>query len=656
MATIRSHVVRPLASSLRRAEPEIPRLRDLLGRAPAAIGYLGGPDLRWGYVNDLLVIAAGRVSADDLIGFTFRESMPELAGTGIADLLEGVYRTGIPYRGKEYKVRFHQFETGRLEDRYFDYVAQPVFSGSRHITGILVHAVDITAQVVTRLEVQANEERLRLAQEAARIGTWEWNPVQNTRTLSDQLHWMFGTSPSMTEEQIHRLWASRVYPEDWPKVQSGLKEAERTGIQDSEYRYQHPQNGLRCFCSKGGRMKGASSYFGVVIDVTERKHSEELQQEKERGIEESRERLQAAFSVSQRLAAIVESSDDAIIGKDLDGVVTCWNPGAEKMFGYTGEEMIGQSIRKIIPPEVIEDEDRIMSAVARGERTQHFETLRRRKSGEVMEVSFTVSPVRDECGKIVGVASISRDITQSRKVERALNVSERLASVGRLAATIAHEINNPLEAVTNLIFLAQNCPMDEDKQRFLEQAQHELARVALLTKQTLGFYRENKGASSVTMGELVSPLVSVFSARARNKAIRIETEIRQNPTIHAIAGEIRQLFANLLNNSIDAVKDGGRILIRVSAAKERSGAQRAGVRLSVADTGSGIPHDLRKKLYEPFFTTKKDVGTGLGLWVTNSILEKHKGSIRVRSCVDPGRSWTVFSVFLPADGVHGIQP
>jgi PAS domain S-box-containing protein len=655
MATIRSHAVRPLADSPERGEPEIPRLRDLVAQAPAAIGYLSGADLRWGYVNDLLVRAAGRANAEDLRGITIRESVPELKGTGVVELLEGVYRTGFPYRGKEYKVRLHRRDTGRLEDRYFDFVAQPVFSGSRQVNGVFVHAVDITEQVTSRLEAEASEERLRLAQEAAQIGTWEWNPVKNTRTLSAQLHRMFGTSPSMTEEQIHAFWASRVYPGDLPKVQFGLKETERTGIQEIEYRYQHPNNGLRYFCSKGRRMKGDSCYFGVVIDITERKRWEETQQEKERELEESRRRLVAAFSASQRLAAIVESSDDAIIGKDLDGIVTFWNPGAERMFGYSSEEMIGQSVKKIVPPEVLADEDRIMSAVARGERTQHFETLRQRKSGEVMEVSFTVSPVRDDRGKIVGVASISRDITQSRKVERALHVSERLASVGRLAATIAHEINNPLEAVTNLIFLAQNSPLEQDRQLFLDQAQHELARVALLTKQTLGFYRENKGASYVTVGELVSPLVSVFSARARNKAIRIETEIRQNPTIRAIAGEIRQLFANLLNNSIDAVKDGGRIRIRVSSAKERNGSERAGVRLTVADTGPGIPRELRKKLYEPFFTTKKDVGTGLGLWVTNSILDKHNGSIHVRSSVVPGKSWTAFSVFLPIGGSHRIE-
>jgi len=250
------------------------------------------------------------------------------------------------------------------------------------------------------------------------------------------------------------------------------------------------------------------------------------------------------------------------------------------------------------------------------------------------------------------VASIARDVSQQKKVEKALHTSERLATVGKLAATIAHEINNPLEAVTNLVFLAQGCMGDRDGKVFLEQAQQELARMALLTKQTLGFYRENKGARQLTLGELITPLVSVFSARARNKQISIETDIRENPTLMGIPGEIRQLFANLLNNSIDAVSDRGRILIRLSAThqyKGHKGHKRAGVRLTVCDNGPGIAPEVRKKLFEPFFTTKRDVGTGLGLWVSSNILRKHDGSIRLRSSVAPGKSWTVFSVFFPIE-------
>jgi PAS domain S-box-containing protein len=363
-------------------------------------------------------------------------------------------------------------------------------------------------------------------------------------------------------------------------------------------------------------------------------------------IQAEESQVRKAQDASQRLAAIVESSYDAIIGKDLNGIVTSWNPGAERMFGHTAEEMFGKSIRKIIPPEVLSDEERMMSAVARGERTEHFETLRRKKSGECIEVSLTLSPVFDG-SEIVGVASIARDISQQKKVEQALRTSEKLAAMGRLAATIAHEINNPLEAIMNLVFLAQGCMKDGNGKLFLNQAQQELERVALLTKQTLGFYRENKGARELTLEEIVPPLVSAFSARSRLRQVSVETEFRQNPAIMGIPGEIRQLFANLLNNSIDAVADGGRIRIRVSAAQERSGRQRSGVRLTICDNGPGVAPELRNKLFEPFFTTKREVGTGLGLWITSNILRKHEGSIRLRSSVSPEKTWTAFSVFLP---------
>jgi PAS domain S-box-containing protein len=381
-------------------------------------------------------------------------------------------------------------------------------------------------------------------------------------------------------------------------------------------------------------------WFGTSTDI-----SNEFEVRRE--LEQSQARLQEALDASQRLAAIVESSDDAIIGKDLSGIVTSWNSCAERMFGFSAEEMIGQSIRKVIPPDVFADEDRIMSAVARGERTEHFETVRKRRDGECIEVSLTLSPVFGENGDIAGVASITRDISQQKRVEKALHTTERLATVGRMAATIAHEINNPLEAVTNLVFLAQSCMSDDSGKMFLQQAQQELARVALLTKQTLGFYRETKDARELTLGELVTPLVSVFSARARNKQISIETQIRRDPKLQGIPGEIRQLFANLLNNSIDAAPHRGRIVIRVSSAREYSGARRDGVRLTVCDNGPGIAAEVRKKLFEPFFTTKKEVGTGLGLWVSTNVVRKHEGSIRVRSSMESGKSWTTFSVFLP---------
>jgi signal transduction histidine kinase len=307
--------------------------------------------------------------------------------------------------------------------------------------------------------------------------------------------------------------------------------------------------------------------------------------------------------------------------------------------------MIGQSILKIIPPELEADETRILTTIGRGERIHHFETVRVTKDGRHLEVSLTISPVRDDSGRIVGAAKIARDISQQKQAERALRTTERLAAVGRLAATAAHEINNPLEAVTNLVYLAKSVAVRDDVREFLAVADEELQRVAQMTKQTLGFYRETKGMATIHVGNTVESLITVFSSKARNKGIRIWTEINSEVAIQAIPGEIRQLIGNLLSNSIDAVAAGGDIRIRVGAVRFSGD---CGVRVTVSDNGPGIPEHVRMHIFEPFFTTKNDVGTGLGLWVCKSIVQRHQGSIRLRSSTLEGRSGTVFSVFLPS--------
>jgi two-component system CheB/CheR fusion protein len=363
----------------------------------------------------------------------------------------------------------------------------------------------------------------------------------------------------------------------------------------------------------------------TIQDITERKASEEAR---------------------QRLAAIVESSGDAIVSKDLNGIVTSWNRAAEKMFGYTAKEMIGRPITTIIPPELQDDEMRILETIERGERIERFETMRLTKVGERIDVSLTISPVRDEAGTVVGAAKIARDITKEKKTEQALRRTERLASVGRMAATLAHEINNPLEAVTNLMYLAKGCALDGDARNYLATMEEELDRISQLTKQTLGFYRETKAPDAVRVGPMLDQLISVLGARARNKGIEIRQEIRRDPEIYAVAGEIRQVIINLVSNSIDAAGSGGLIRLRVDATRF-NGQDSPGVRITIADSGSGIVPSIRSKLFEPFFTTKQDVGTGLGLWVCTNIVKRHHGSIRVKSSTTPGRSWTVFSVLLP---------
>lgn len=358
------------------------------------------------------------------------------------------------------------------------------------------------------------------------------------------------------------------------------------------------------------------------------------------------------------LAAIVESSDDAIASKDLNGVVTSWNRSAERLFGYKAEEIIGKPITLIIPPELHQDEQTILSKIRRGEKIEHFETVRLRKDGEKIDVSLTISPVKDQTGKVIGAAKIVRDITENKKIDRALRITEKLAAAGRLAATVAHEINNPLEAVTNLVYLAKTDVHNTERvAEYLEMASRELERVAHITRQTLGFYRDNSSPLRFSVTQMLDDLLSLYERRFESRNIRLVKQYDQDIEIMALVGEVRQAFSNLITNAIDALPGGGTLVVRVRQTHAWNNGHRPGVRITILDTGSGIARQHRKNLFQPFFTTKEDVGTGLGLWITRSIVEKHGGFIRVKSRAASDAHGTAFSIFLPLDGkAHSSKP
>ncbi|HEV3316317.1 MAG TPA: PAS domain S-box protein [Candidatus Angelobacter sp.] len=362
---------------------------------------------------------------------------------------------------------------------------------------------------------------------------------------------------------------------------------------------------------------------------------------------------QKAQEARLKLAAIVESSDDAIASKNLNGVITSWNGSAERMFGYRAEEIIGQPVTLIIPPELQDDERMILGKIRRGEKIDHFETVRLTKSGERIDVSLTVSPMKDDSGKVMGAAKIMRNITETKKIERALHLTERLASVGRLAATVAHEINNPLEAVTNLLFLAKRDLSDGSKAgRHLELANRELDRVAHIARQTLGFYRDTSAPVPLDVSQILDDLLFLYESKLEGRGIKLVKQYDSSVEIQALAGEVRQVFSNLISNSIDAMPFGGSLIVRISESREWNNSNLPGVRITVADTGDGIQPQHIKHIFEPFFTTKTDVGTGLGLWITRGIIQKHGGTIQVHSRTEAGRSGTAISVFLPQVAAH----
>lgn len=356
------------------------------------------------------------------------------------------------------------------------------------------------------------------------------------------------------------------------------------------------------------------------------------------------ERNQAAMATAS-LAAIVQFSDDAIISKDLNGIITSWNRGAERLFGYTPQEAIGQSITILIPASRADEEPGILDRIRHGESIEHFETLRRRKDGKELDISLTVSPIRDNQGRIIGASKIARDITERKQAEEALRKAEKLAAAGRMAATIAHEINNPLEAVTNLWYLLNQSELPPTAQERLKMLGAELDRVVHITKQTLEFYRDGSKAAPIDLRESIASAIELLTPKVESRGVRIETDYRTSVTVNAYAGELRQVFSNLILNALEAGATA--IKVRMSPAVDVRRASRRGVLLIFADNGAGIPADAKPKVFEPFVTTKADKGTGLGLWVTKNIIQKHEGWIRVLSSTNDGRRGTSLCIFLP---------
>jgi PAS domain S-box-containing protein len=349
-----------------------------------------------------------------------------------------------------------------------------------------------------------------------------------------------------------------------------------------------------------------------------------------------------------RLAAVVESADDAIISKDLNGIVNSWNDGARRMFGYTAEEMIGQSILRLIPVELHYEEAAILSRLRAGERVDHFETRRTRKDGSTFELSVTISPIRDGSGRVIGASKIARDISDRRRIERLLLQSEKIAATGRMAAAVAHEINNPLEAVMNLIYLArQNSPPAGKAYQHLKTAEEELERVSHIARQTLGYYRDTGLPTEVFFHELIESVLTIYRSKLIAHGITVDTQFNDLQKISVSRGELIQVFSNLITNAIDAMPNGGLLQVSVRTVIGSAG---DGLQTVIRDSGTGIKPEYLEKIFEPFFTTKGDLGTGIGLWVTKQLAEKRGAQISVASNTDPGKSGTVVSLFVPFNG------
>lgn len=376
-----------------------------------------------------------------------------------------------------------------------------------------------------------------------------------------------------------------------------------------------------------GAVRGS---VGVFFDVSHRKSLEHT----------SRER-----------AKLLELASEAIMVRDMQGVLRYWNSGAETLYGWRLEDTVDRSIHSLLQtvfPASREEVDRalITEGYWRGN------LIQRTRDGREVVVASRMALDRETNV----VLEINRDITGELRAEEALRKTEKLAAMGRMAGIIAHEINNPLEAITNAFYLLRNHPsLDDEAQHYAALAEQELQRASHITRQTLSFYRESTRPIPVSLPEVIDSVLELQQRNIQTAGITLQKRYRSDGVIYGYPVELRQVFLNLIGNAIQAMPDGGTLRIRVASATDKSMGRR-GVSISVSDTGVGIRHEDVEKLFQPFFTTKSTKGTGLGLWISKGIVQKYEGRIAFRSFCRGEGNITCFRAFLPTDMTPATSP
>ncbi|MFT4111435.1 ATP-binding protein [Silvibacterium sp.] len=353
----------------------------------------------------------------------------------------------------------------------------------------------------------------------------------------------------------------------------------------------------------------------------------------------------ALRSMEERFHRLVEAMPLALLISDIDGRITYANQGIENLLGYSQAEIASGAVTlsRIFGTSGIG----LPCAVGPSKTSEPAEVECINASGARVPVlvgSAELNPGSQDSAP--QIAAFLVDLTEQRRSQEVLRRTEKLAAAGRLAASIAHEINNPLEAVTNCLYLLGQMQFDEQARTFLDLAQRELNRVVHITTQTLRFYRQSTKPIETDLHELLETVVALYEGRLRSQCIQIEREYGQLPPVVVHDGEIRQVMANLLGNAIDAMaSSGGRLVLRTAVSRDWA-TGREGFSFTIADTGTGIDAATRAHLFEPFYSTKGITGTGLGLWVSRGIVEKHGGRISLRSHAAQNGG-TVFRIFLP---------
>ena len=539
---------------------------------------------------------------------------------------------------QDFKVRAADGRILTLESRGHAVIVDGV---PTHLRGL---TIDITTRKQNEEALVTSEARYRVLADLNPQAIWMGAP-DGTITYANQ---GFLDYIGLTTETIGGLgWLEAFYPADQQRVVEAWSHSAATGADyDIEARLIRARDGHpRWWWLRAQPVRDESgkilNWLGVAIDIDDRKTFAETLQQRQEETERQRAELESIYQTAPIGLALFDPVEFRYLRL---------NERQAEIVGLPHDQILGRTLTEIAPIEGLHE---MFEQVAAGHpiRNHLLEGELPSRPGELRFWDVNYFPVYNSDGTIQAIAAATLEITNQKKAEAALIQSEKLAAVGRLASSISHEINNPLEAITNLLYLIH---MSDDLpvtvRRYVETAQGELSRVCQIATQTLRFHRQAVRATSVSAAELVDAVLNLYQGRLANSNIRVEATYATAARIVCFENDIRQVLNNLIANAIDAMRQGGRLLVRAHDARDYSTAfpdGRSGIRITIGDTGHGIPPAVRARLFEPFYTTKDLNGTGLGLWISAGIVSRHHGRITLRSSDDPIRHGTVFSLFLP---------
>jgi PAS domain S-box-containing protein len=474
-----------------------------------------------------------------------------------------------------------------------------------------------------------------LLEGTAAIGTFQADLEAGTVEWSDEIFRRYAIEPSGDVSMTEAF--QRIHPDDRARLAQAVSEGIASGAGYAlDFRIISP--GDEVFWNSVRANVSGSHVYGIVFDITAIKQAEE-----------ERTRLRAAV---EQLRLIEDAVNAGTWVFDIESGISHWPPGISALWGLPPKQ------HEIALPEFVdrihsEDRERVSKVIGQAVENgsaYHVEFRVVWPDGSIHWLQARGAVMHDSAGRPTQVVGIALEATQQIKTEEALRQSEKLAAAGRLAATIAHEINNPLEAVTNLLYISSQHPsLPAEVRDYLQQADQELARVSHIARQTLGFYRESANPEDVNLADSVNQVLALYRKKIANKNVSVNTKLDESVRVRGSMGELRQMISNIILNAMDAVGNQGCVTVKLRQAGNE-------VVFTVADNGPGIRKEDQAKIFQPFFTTKKDVGTGLGLWVTKGIVEKHGGRILMRSTTTPQKSGTTFAVKFPIAAASHATP